>query len=210
VLDTKKQRLEQGKTQDDKVSILLIDADSSRASLLRRTLIEYGYNVIGKLTDAQNLVEQVRHYSPDLLVIGVDLPDELTLENLSQLNQQAPRPVVVFAEKNAPKMIQSAVKAGVSAYIVDNIQPQRFRSIIEIAMARFNEFNGMRIELEDTKSKLADRKLLERAKGLLMEKKGISEPQAYQQLRKMAMDKGVTLSLVAENIIDVFEMLDQP
>ena len=210
MLDTKKQRLEQGKTQDDKVSILLIDADSSRASLLRRTLIEYGYNVIGKLTDAQNLVEQVRHYSPDLLVIGVDLPDELTLENLSQLNQRAPRPVVVFAEKNAPKMIQSAVKAGVSAYIVDNIQPQRFRSIIEIAMARFNEFNGMRIELEDTKSKLADRKLLERAKGLLMEKKGISEPQAYQQLRKMAMDKGVTLSLVAENIIDVFEMLDQP
>ena len=192
----------------DMVSVLVIDSNPSRASLLNRTLTEYGYQVVERLTDALNLVEQVQHYSPDLLVLGMDLPDQATLQNLSELYQQAPRPVVVFAEKDAPKMVKSAVKAGVSAYIVDDIQPHRFRTIIEIAIARFKEYQAIKTELEQTKLKLSDRKLLERAKGLLMEKKGISEPEAYQQLRKTAMDKGITITVVSQNIIDVMALLD--
>ncbi|MBV1888890.1 MAG: ANTAR domain-containing protein [Proteobacteria bacterium] len=193
----------------DTASVLLIDADSSRASLLKRTLCEYGYQVIGKLQNAQNLVQRVQEYSPDLLVLGVDRPDSVTLQNLSELHQQAPRPVVVFAEKDAPTMVHRAVKAGVSAYIVDDIQPHRFRLIIEIAIARFAEYQAIKNELQQTKTQLADQKLLERAKGLLMQKKAVSEPEAYQQLRKMAMDKGLTITVVAQNLVDVFEMLEQ-
>lgn len=186
---------------------MLIDGNSSRASLLNRALKEFGYEIAEKLADTNNVLEKVGELEPDIVIIGVDLPDKETLDNLARLYREKPKPVVVFAETGAPKIIEQAVKAGVSAFIVDDIQPHRLTSIINVAIARFEQQQNIRAELEKTKKKLADRKILDKAKGILMTEKGYSEDEAYQCLRKMAMDKGQPLAIVAENVIDVFGMM---
>ena len=109
----------------------------------------------------------------------------------------------MFAESDAPAVIQQVVKSGVSAYIAAEIHPHRIRSIISVAQARFNEQQALLKELELAKNQLADRKLVDRAKGLLMEHKGLTEDQAYKKLRKMSMDKGQNLASVAESVVDI-------
>lgn len=189
------------------ISILLIDDQSTRALLLKQALEYCEYNIVSLMINTDYLVEQVEAHNPDLLVIGIDLPDSKMLQDLVELNVQMPRPIVMFAEKDSPKVIQLAIKAGVSAYIVDDIQPHRFKSIITVAMARFQENQQLKDELIHAKEQLAHRKLLERAKGLLMEEKGFTEAEAFERLRKMAMDKGQTLAQVSKSIIEVFELL---
>lgn len=183
--------------------VLLIDANSSRASILKRALKEYEYELVQKLNNTNGLLDQVDQFKPDVIVLGVDSPDKNTLQQLAKLNKERPHPVVVFAEKQTPKIIEQVVKAGISAFIVDDIQAHRMTSIINIAIARFKEHQHVRDELEKTKTKLTERKALEKAKGLLMAEKGYSEDEAYQFLRKMSMDKGISLGLVSENIIEV-------
>ncbi|KZY44110.1 hypothetical protein A3752_11665 [Oleiphilus sp. HI0081] len=186
---------------------LLIDPLDSRAALLRRALRENAYPIIETVTDACLMLEKAEEHQPDILVVGMDLPDEDTLQQLVELRERMPLPVIVFSEKDAPPLVQKVVKAGVSAFIVDDIQPQRLPSIINIAVARFHEQQGLIKELNTTKTKLAERKTLEKAKGLLMKQKGLSEDEAYTSLRKLAMDKGQPIVKVAESIIDVFSLL---
>ncbi|KZY57311.1 hypothetical protein A3735_18680, partial [Oleiphilus sp. HI0061] len=165
---------------------LLIDPLDSRAALLRRALRENAYPIIETVTDACLMLEKAEEHQPDILVVGMDLPDEDTLQQLVELRERMPLPVIVFSEKDAPPLVQKVVKAGVSAFIVDDIQPQRLPSIINIAVARFHEQQGLIKELNTTKTKLAERKTLEKAKGLLMKQKGLSEDEAYTSLRKLA------------------------
>jgi response regulator NasT len=186
---------------------LLIDPLDSRAALLRRALRENAYPIIETVTDACLMLEKAEEHQPDILVVGMDLPDEDTLQQLVELRERMPLPVIVFSEKDAPPLVQKVVKAGVSAFIVDDIQPQRLPSIINIAVARFHEQQGLIKELNTAKTKLAERKTLEKAKGLLMKQKGLSEDEAYTSLRKLAMDKGQPIVKVAESIIDVFSLL---
>ena len=186
---------------------LLIDPLDSRAALLRRALRENAYPIIETVTDACLMLEKAEEHQPDILVVGMDLPDEDTLQQLVELRERMPLPVIVFSEKDAPPLVQKVVKAGVSAFIVDDIQPQRLPSIINIAVARFHEQQRLIKELNTTKTKLAERKTLEKAKGLLMKQKGLSEDEAYTSLRKLAMDKGQPIVKVAESIIDVFSLL---
>lgn len=191
-----------------KINVIVVDKDPSRASLLHRALIEYGYTVLLRLTNGKEMIEAVDRNKADVIVIGIDLPDADTLFYVAKLSDTNPHPVVMFAEKDAPKIVQQVVKAGVSAFIVDDIQPQRIESIIEVAMARFEEYQGLRNELQDAKSKLEDRKTIDKAKGLIMKQQGINEDEAYKKLRKLAMDKGQTMAKIAENIIDVFSLLN--
>ena len=193
--------------QHEQQTVLLIDADPARASILKRALRDYHYQIVAIINNAKTLLDHVNEYQPQLVVVGIDLPDEETLEQLGVLNKEIPRPVVMFAEKDTPKIIQKAIKAGVSAFIVDDIQPQRLPTIISIAMARFEEQQSLKNELESAKNKLAERKLIEKAKGLLMKQRLIAEDEAFAVLRKMAMDKGKSLSVVSENIIDVLELI---
>ncbi|KZY32610.1 MULTISPECIES: ANTAR domain-containing response regulator [unclassified Oleiphilus] len=186
---------------------LLIDPLDSRAALLRRALRENAYPIIETVTEACLMLAKAEEYQPDILVVGMDLPDEDTLQQLVELRERMPLPVIVFSEKDAPPLVQKVVKAGVSAFIVDDIQPQRLPSIINIAVARFHEQQGLIKELNTAKTKLAERKTLEKAKGLLMKQKGLSEDEAYTSLRKLAMDKGQPIVKVAESIIDVFSLL---
>lgn len=129
------------------------------------------------------------------------------LKELAEINQLHPLPIVIFVEYDSPNVIQSAIKAGVSAYVVHETLPQRVKSVITIAYERFKEMQLLRNELDRTKTQLESRKLIERAKGLLMEQKHISENKAFQTLRKMAMDQGSPIAQVAKNIIDVCDVL---
>ena len=187
---------------------LLVDPVHSRSSLLKRALTENEYHIVEQVTDVTQIVERTESHQPDILVVGMDLPDDETLHQMVELRKRHPLPVIVFAEKDTPQMIQKVVAAGVSAFIVDDIQVQRLPSIINIAIARFKEQQSLVKELNITKTKLANRKILERAKGLLMSQKGMSEDEAYTSLRKMAMDKGKSIVSVSENIIDVLKLFE--
>ena len=129
------------------------------------------------------------------------------LKELAEINQLLPLPIVIFAENDSPNVIKNAIKSGVSAYVVNEILPQRLQSIISVANERFKAIQSLRNELKQAKTQLESRKYIERAKGLIMEQKQISENEAYSSLRKMAMDQGCSLAAVAKNIIDVCQLL---
>ncbi len=189
-----------------KRAVILMDDCPARASLLKRAIEEAGYPLLAKLDQLSALLPQIITHQPQAIILGVDAPNRALLEQLAAIQQQQPRPVILFAEREAPELIQQIVRVGVSAYVIDDIQPQRLRSIISIACARFEENQSLRSELSQAKLKLSERKQVEQAKGLLMQHHQLSEPEAYQSLRKMAMDKGKTLTCVAESVIDVFNM----
>jgi response regulator NasT len=186
---------------------MLIDDHRGRAAILEQALADASYQVVGRLDKPTDLVERVAAWQPDVILIDVDSPDRDTLENLYWLNRHHPHPIVMFAADAASDTIGAAVRAGVSAYVVDGLQPQRVRPIIEVAIARFREFQALRRELEETRNKLADRKVIEKAKGLLMQQKGYGEEEAYRALRKLAMDRNQRLADVARNVIAVLELL---
>src|SRR3990167_8445334 len=190
--------------------VVLVDADAGRSSLLRRALEVNGYELVGRLNEVGQMLAMVLSAQPDFVVLGIDSPDQSSIQQLVALKEQAPLPIIIFSEQGSPQIIQKIVQAGVSAFIVDDIQPRRLPSIIAIAVARFQAQQGLIRELEATRSKLADRKILDRAKGLLMQQKGIRSEEAYRSLRKMAMDRGQPIVQVAETVIDVLQLLEGP
>jgi len=191
------------------LTVMLVDDQPARAALLEQALLDHDYKVIARLSSAAGLAEQVTRLEPDVIIIDIESPDRDTLEHMSTLHRDNPRPVVMFAEEgDDSSSIERAMRAGVSAYIVDGLNPTRVKTIVDVAVARFREFHALRRELEETRSQLADRKQIDRAKGLLMKQRGLDEQQAYHAMRKMAMDRGQRLAEVAANIIAVFELLD--
>lgn len=188
--------------------VVLVDADPTRSSLLRHALEVNGYELVGRVKEVGQMLASVLTTHPDFVVLGIDSPDQSSIQQLVALKEQAPLPIIIFSEQGSPQIIQKIVQAGVSAFIVDDIQPRRLPSIIAIAVARFQAQQGLIRELEATRSKLAERKILDRAKGLLMQQKGISEDEAYRSLRKMAMDRGQPIVQVAETVIDVLQLLE--
>jgi len=189
-------------------SVLLLDMDMHRSSVLRKALLDAGLCISDRIQDSSKMLACLDRHNVDCIVAGVDLPDQQTLDNLSLLTQHKPMPIVMFAEQDTPQIIQKVVKSGVNAFIVDDIQASRIRSIVELAIARFKEKQALLNELHVTKHKLEERKVLDKAKGLLMTKKGCTENEAYTSLRKMSMDKGLPIATVAQNIIDVMELVD--
>ncbi|WP_257255213.1 MULTISPECIES: ANTAR domain-containing response regulator [unclassified Endozoicomonas] len=190
-------------------SVLLIGDRSSRLSVLNRALNEFGYEVIERQEQNEDLLTLVSSLLPDILVIGLDKPAPSLLEKLALISKASPLPVVMFVEQTTENIVQQAIRSGVNAYIVADLQPQRLKTIIDVAVARFQEYQSLKDELVQTRSRLEDRKILDRAKGLLMTRQGISEDLAYKKLRKMAMDNGKTVAAVARNVIDVFNMLEE-
>lgn len=189
------------------VTILLIDELKSRRSILNRALTDFGYQVKAQLVSCENLLEEVEYHQAQIIVIGTDIPTKETIAQLVLLHKSSPRPIILFSEKHTPQVVERSIKAGVTTFVVDDIQPQRLKSIVDVAYVRFKEYQSLREELDETKNQLAQRKIIEKAKGLLMEQKTLSEDDAYKALRKMAMDKGQTLGQVSKNLIDVWELL---
>jgi response regulator NasT len=187
--------------------VLLVDEDAGRAALLKLALRESGYTVSLHVGTTANLPARVREIDPDVIIIDRESPDRDTLEHVCIVTRDQPRPVVLFTQDGDRTTIQAAVRAGVSAYVVGGMSAERVRPILDVAMARFDEFQAMRQELDKAKLSLAERKQIERAKGIVMKSKGVSEDEAYVLLRKLAMERNQRLAQVAENVIAMVELL---
>jgi len=187
--------------------ILVIDELQQRAADICRGLILAGHQVAAVLSSAADLPEQVAAIRPDVILIETDAPSRDTLEHLAAMERDAPRPVLVFARDSDDDVIRQAVGAGVSAYVVDGLQPERLKPIIQVAMARFEAHQALRQELAEATQKLSERKAIDRAKGILMKSRGMDEDSAYAALRKLAMDRGKSLGAVAQDVIEMASIL---
>lgn len=187
--------------------VLVVDESEERATLIREALAGAGHEVSAVLSSPFDLLRAAETLRPDVIVVDTDSPTRDVLEHLVVVTQSTPRPIVMFASDAGGQAIRDAVRAGVSAYVVDGMDPARVNSIVEVACARFDEFQRLRTELAEANLKLTERKLVERAKGLLMRTRGLSEDAAYHALRKLAMAKKQRLGEVAQHVIDAADLL---
>ena len=187
--------------------VLVVDESDERAALLREALTAAGHEVAASLSSPLELLRAVDALKPDVIVIDTESPTRDVLEHVVIVSQSSPRPIVMFATDSGGEAIRDAVRAGVSAYVVDGLDIGRVNSIVEVACARFEEFQRLKTELAEANLKLSERKLVERAKGLLMQSRGMSEDDAYHALRKLAMSKKLRLGDVAQQLIDSAELL---
>jgi len=187
--------------------ILVVDESDERAALLGEALTAAGHEVIALLSSPLELLRAVDALRPDVIVIDTESPTRDVLEHVVIVSQSSPRPIVMFASDSGGEAIRDAVRAGVSAYVVDGLDSSRVNSIVEVACARFEEYQSLRIELAEANLKLSERKLVERAKGLLMKSRGLDEDAAYSALRKMAMDRKLKLAEVAQRVVDAADLL---
>lgn len=190
------------------IKILLVDDTPDRVSALEQALgMLEGVEVACALESAVELAARVAEHRPDIVLIETQSPSRDALEQLAAVSATAPRPVVVFSGDAQNDVIRAALDSGVSAYIVDGLAPERLDSIMRVAMRRFEAEQELRAELADTKSRLAERKLVDRAKGILMKHRGIAEDEAYAWLRASAMQRGVRLGEAARQVIDAAALL---
>ena len=188
-------------------TVLIIDNDQERATTLVRILKAGQYKVAAPLRLQRDLISQVSRLQPDILLIGVDFPGQTILRWIGSLHASYPCPTVMFSRDERSGTIQAATRAGVSAYAVGELTGTRVKTIVEAAVARFCEFRALQEELEKTKTNLAERKIIERAKELLAQQRGCNEAQAYQILRKMAMNRRKRLAEVSQELLSMAEVL---
>ncbi|HMX15715.1 MAG TPA: ANTAR domain-containing protein [Rhodocyclaceae bacterium] len=189
------------------LSVLVIDESESRAGEICAGLALAGHQVAALLPSATNLADRVEALGPDIILISTDSPTRDTLEHLAAVNEAMPRPVIMFSRKGDSALIRKAMKAGVSAYIVDGLAAKRIQPVIQVAIARFEEYQELRKERDDAARKLSDRIVIDRAKGVLMKARGMDEEEAYKALRKLAMDRGQPLAEVARNVMEMANLL---
>lgn len=187
-------------TQD--LSIILVEPDRDKANQIVESLADAGFARIQVISEASSLKRQIGALDPDMVLIDMANPSRDTLEEMAVASQPMDRPVAMFVDRSDDALTSAAIEAGVSAYVVDGLRPDRVKSVLDAAIARFNMFQRMRIELAETKRALEERKVIDRAKGLIMKAKGIEEDEAYALLRKAAMNQGKRLADVAEALVE--------
>ncbi len=191
--------------------ILVFEDDVVRRETLLRGLLQAGHEVIAPAASVLSMVRLVRDFCPDVIIIDTASPDRDTLEHICVITRDDPRPIVMFSADPDSAKIRDAVRAGVSAYVVDGLAADRLQPILDVAVARFAELQALRGELAEARSRLAERKLLDRAKGILMQARGISEEEAYSMLRQTAMASSKRVAEIAEQVIALRELLiEQP
>ncbi|SOD51658.1 response regulator receiver and ANTAR domain protein [Pseudoxanthomonas wuyuanensis] len=187
--------------------VLLVNDTEKPIGELRAALLAAGYEVLQEVASASSLLKAVESLQPDVVIVDVESPSRDTLEQLAVMHRHAPRPVVMFSGDSDDQLIRAVVGAGVTAYVVDGLAPARLAPIIQVALARFEQQSHVRRKLDEVQQQLLDRKQIDRAKGLLMEKRGMSESEAYAALRQQAMKQGLKLADVARQIIAMAELL---
>ena len=193
--------------ESNSLKILLVDDSQERAAALILALRTCGYENVSCANTADVLSDQNRLSRSDIILIDVESPTRDTLEQLTLIRDRQPKPVVLFTQDENVQSIQAAIQSGVSAYVLDGISPSQVRPAIEIAMATFQSFQSLRAELDEARSSLEDQKTVNRAKGILMEKRRLSEEAAYQFLRKAAMDRKRKMADVARDIIALKDLI---
>jgi len=184
-----------------------LQEQAERGKALRIGLLEAGYNIIASLPADLYLPERIAQLQPDMIIIDAESDARDVLEHIVIATRDERRPIVMFTEDDNTSTMEAAMEAGVTAYIVAGLQAERIKPVLDVALARFRQEQKLLTELSDTKHKLAERKVIERAKGLLMSRHKLSEDEAYQKLRSMAMNKNLKLSEIAQRLLDVEDLL---
>ena len=180
---------------------------AERSRQLRIGLLESGYNIVAVLPADTFLTERLAQLQPDMIIVDAESEARDSLEHVVVATRDARRPIVLFTNDNDTTHVKDAVAAGVSAYVVAGLAPERIRPILDVAMARFEHEQGLRRELADARGQLQDRKVIDRAKSLLMQRQNLPEAEAYARLRKAAMDKGLKLGEIAQRMLDAADLL---
>lgn len=182
-------------------------AEVERSRSLRIGLLEAGYNIVAVLPADPFLPDRLNQLQPDMIVVDAESQARDTLEHVVMATRDARRPIVMFTEDEDTTHVRHAIAAGVTAYVVAGLAPERVKPVLEVALARFEHEETLRRELAEARSQLADRKVVDRAKGLLMQRHQIGEPEAYARIRKAAMDKGLKMADIAQRIVDAADLL---
>ncbi|AVF05720.1 MULTISPECIES: ANTAR domain-containing response regulator [Devosia] len=189
------------------LSILIIDENRIRASIIEEGLREAGYARVAVIHDVNEVGRTIALTMPDVIFIDLENPKRDTLEHFFSLSRAIQRPIAMFVDRSDGTMIEKAVEAGVSAYVVDGLKKERVKPILDMAISRFNAFSRLSRELEEARSALEERKIVDQAKGILMKTKGLSEPEAYALLRKTAMNQNRRLIDIAQSLITAANLL---
>ena len=189
------------------LSIVVVEPDRDRALLIVDSLRDAGSYDIHVISEPTGLARRIQALSPDVVLIDVESPSRDTLEELALASGPLDRPVAMFVDRDGEGLTDTVIEAGVSAYVVDGMKPQRVKPIMDAAIARFRMFQRMRTELAETKRALEERKMIDRAKGMLMKARGIDEDEAYALLRKTAMDQGKRVAEVAAALVTAAGLL---
>ncbi|WP_249691271.1 ANTAR domain-containing protein [Stappia sp. WLB 29] len=193
----------------EQLAILVIDTNRIRSSIIEQGLRDAGHERVIVFDRMDGLVRKITEIDPDVIVIDLENPNRDQLEHIFQISRAVRRPIAMFVDRSEAGAIEAAVDAGVSAYVVDGLKRERVKPILDMAISRFNAFNRLSQELEAARNELAERKTIERAKGILMRNRGIGEDEAYRLLRKTAMDQGRRIIEVAEGLVISVGLLEK-
>jgi two-component system, response regulator / RNA-binding antiterminator len=196
-----------GNQMDQNLKIVIVDESAIRAAILEEGLREAGYAHVMRIGETKNLLARIYALDPDVILIDLENPSRDVLEQMFQVSRAVRRPIAMFVDQSDAASIQASVDAGVSAYIVDGLKKERIKPILDLCISRFNAFAKLQDELDRTKSALEDRKVIDRAKGILMKLKGLTEDEAYVLLRSTAMREKKKIGEIAQSILTASEIL---
>jgi two-component system, response regulator / RNA-binding antiterminator len=194
--------------QTKALAILVIDENTLRASIIEAGLRAAGHENVTVLHEVIGVAREIERVQPDVIVIDLENPNRDMLESMFQLSRSVRRPIAMFVDRSDDGMIEAAVDAGVSAYVVDGLRQERVKPILDMAISRFNAFSRMARELEEARTELESRKIVDRAKSILMKSRGMSEDEAYKLLRKTAMNQNRKISDIAQSLIVAAGLLE--
>jgi two-component system, response regulator / RNA-binding antiterminator len=189
------------------LKILVIDENRIRAAIIEDGLRDAGHSAVTVVHDVTGIARRIAEIEPDVIVIDLENPNRDMLESMFQLSRTVKRPIAMFVDRSDRSSIEAAVEAGVSAYVVDGLKKERVKTIMDMAISRFNAFSRMERELEEARSELEGRKIVDRAKGILMKSRGLSEEDAYALLRKTAMNQNRKIAEIAQSLVTAADLL---
>jgi response regulator NasT len=189
------------------LTILVIDENAIRASIIEEGLRDAGHRRVTIIHEVNGVARIIETLKPDVIIIDIENPNRDMMEHLFQLTRTMNRPIAMFVDRSDTASIEAAVEAGVSAYIVDGLKRERVKPILDMAVSRFNAFSRLQRELADAKSALEERKVVERAKGILMKMRGLSEEEAFTLLRQTAMNEKKKMSDIAQSVVTAAGLL---
>lgn len=189
--------------------VAIIEENSVRAAILLDGLREAGIADVEVIDTMTHMLRRLSTVDPDVIIIGIENPSRDVLEQMFQVSKLVSRPVAMFVDRSDHGMIQAAVEAGVSAYVVDGLRKERVKAIVDMAVSRFNAFDRLQRELVATRNELASRKIIERAKGILMRTRQLSEEEAYALLRQTAMNEKRKLVDIAQSVVTAASLLEK-
>lgn len=195
---------------DTSLTILIIEENPVRAAILEEGMRDAGYRRIGHIAEMSNLLNKICSFDPDVIVIGLENASRDSLEQMFQVSRNVRRPIAMFVDVSDTATIQAAIDADVSTYVVDGLKKERVRPIIDVTISRFHAFRRLQEEVAEAKGALEARKVIERAKGILMKQRNLDEQEAYSLMRRTAMNQKRKLFDIAQSVVTAAQMFEQP